>query len=316
MKLLSIVWEWNPTFITIGNLDIRWYGLMWAVGILLAERIIAHVCRREGLPKFVVESAFVWIVLGTFIGARVGHCLFYEPETYLPEPWRIITDIRDGGMASHGATIGIMLGIWFFVRRNHLPFVWGIDRIAIVAPLAGAIIRFGNLFNSEIVGRVTDVPWGFQFVRHDAPWAFREFNGDVPEVMLADIPVRHPAQLYEAMCYLLTFALLMWLYYRKDMGRRRPGLLFGVAMIGIFLTRFFIEFIKERQVDFESGMALDMGQLLSIPFILFGVYMIIRAMRRPEVSDLDTVVEYANNQFAAKRKAEESKRRQNAKRRK
>lgn len=316
MELLSIVWEWDPTFVMLGELDIRWYGLMWAVGILLAERIIANVCKREGLPKHVVESAFAWIVLGTFLGARVGHCLFYEPEVYLPEPWRIITDIRDGGMASHGATIGIMIGILGFVRRNHLPFVWGIDRIAIVAPLAGAIIRFGNLFNSEIVGKVTDAPWGFQFVRHDAPWAFREYNGDVPEALLADIPARHPAQLYEAMCYLLTFALLVWLYYRKDMGRRRPGVLFGVSMIGIFLTRFFIEFIKERQVDFESGMALDMGQLLSIPFILFGVFMIVRAMRRPEVSDLGAVVEYANSQFAAKRKAEENKKRRDAKRRK
>lgn len=316
MELLSIVWEWDPTFVMLGELDIRWYGLMWAVGILLAERIIANVCKREGLPKHVVESAFAWIVLGTFIGARAGHCLFYEPEVYLPEPWRIITDIRDGGMASHGATIGIMIGILGFVRRNHLPFVWGIDRIAIVAPLAGAIIRFGNLFNSEIVGKVTDVPWGFQFVRHDAPWAFREYNGDVPEALLADIPARHPAQLYEAMCYLLTFALLVWLYYRKDVGRRRPGILFGVSMIGIFLTRFFIEFIKERQVDFESGMALDMGQLLSIPFILFGVFMIVRAMRRPEVSDLGAVVEYANSQFAAKRKAEENKKRRDAKRRK
>lgn len=316
MELLSIVWEWDPTFVMLGELDIRWYGLMWAVGILLAERIIANVCKREGLPKHVVESAFAWIVLGTFIGARVGHCLFYEPEVYLPEPWRIITDIRDGGMASHGATIGIMIGILGFVRRNHLPFVWGIDRIAIVAPLAGAIIRFGNLFNSEIVGKVTDVPWGFQFVRHDAPWAFREYNGDVPEALLADIPARHPAQLYEAMCYLLTFSLLVWLYYRKDVGRRRPGILFGVSMIGIFLTRFFIEFIKERQVDFESGMALDMGQLLSIPFILFGVFMIVRAMRRPEVSDLGAVVEYANSQFAAKRKAEENKKRRDAKRRK
>lgn len=315
MELLSIVWEWDPTFVMLGELDIRWYGLMWAVGILLAERIIANVCKREGLPKHVVESAFAWIVLGTFIGARVGHCLFYEPEVYLPEPWRIITDIRDGGMASHGATIGIMIGILGFVRRNHLPFVWGIDRIAIVAPLAGAIIRFGNLFNSEIVGKVTDVPWGFQFVRHDAPWAFREYNCDVPEALLADIPARHPAQLYEAMCYLLTFALLVWLYYRKDVGRRRPGILFGVSMIGIFLTRFFIEFIKERQVDFESGMALDMGQLLSIPFILFGVFMIVRAMRRPEVSDLGAVVEYANSQFAAKRKAEENKKRRDAKRR-
>lgn len=297
MDILSIIWNWDPTFIMLGNLDIRWYGLMWAIGILLAERIVANICKREGLPRKTVDSAFLWIVLGTFIGARVGHCLFYEPEVYLPEPWRIITDIRDGGMASHGATIGIMLGIWIFVRLNHLPYVWGLDRIAIVAPLSGAIIRFGNLFNSEIVGKTTDLPWGFQFVRHDAPQAFHMYNGDVPDYILNDIPARHPAQLYEALCYLLTFGILLYMYYRKDMGRKRPGLLFGVAMIGLFLTRFFIEFFKERQVDFEAGMALDMGQLLSIPFILFGICAIIIAMRRPAVLDVNAVAQRANKLY-------------------
>lgn len=315
-NLLTIVWDWDPTFIMVGELDIRWYGLMWAVGILLAERVISHICKHEGLPQSTVESAFIWIVLGTFIGARVGHCLFYEPETYLPEPWRIITDIRDGGMASHGATIGILLGIWIFVRRNHLPFVWGIDRIGIVAPLAGAIIRFGNLFNSEIVGKPSDLPWAFQFVRHDAPRAFVEYGGDVPASLLAEIPARHPAQLYEAMCYLATFALLMWMYYKRDLGRRRPGLLFGVAMIGIFLTRFFIEFLKERQVEFEEAMTLDMGQWLSLPFILLGIVMIVRAMRRPVVGNLDAVVEYANSCYAAESKAKENKAKRDAKRRK
>lgn len=306
-NLFSIVWQWDPTLVMLGDLDIRWYGLMWAVGILLAERIVSNVCKREGLPARTVESAFLWIVLGTFIGARVGHCIFYEPETYLPEPWRIITDIRDGGMASHGATIGIIIGIWGFVKRNHLPFVWGLDRIAIVAPLSGAIIRFGNLFNSEIVGKPTELPWGFQFVRHDAPRAFYEYTGDVPQEILAEIPARHPAQLYEALCYLITFALLMWMYYRKDLGRRRPGLLFGWAMIGIFLTRFFIEFCKERQVDFEEGMMLDMGQWLSVPFIIIGIYMIARAMMRPAVTDLDAVANYANNMYAAEDKKRSKK---------
>ena len=306
-NLFSIVWQWDPTLVMLGDLDIRWYGLMWAVGILLAERIVSNVCKREGLPARTVESAFLWIVLGTFIGARVGHCIFYEPETYLPEPWRIITDIRDGGMASHGATIGIIIGIWGFIKRNHLPFVWGLDRIAIVAPLSGAIIRFGNLFNSEIVGKPTELPWGFQFVRHDAPRAFYEYAGDVPQEILAEIPARHPAQLYEALCYLVTFALLIWMYYRKDLGRRRPGLLFGWAMIGIFLTRFFIEFCKERQVDFEDGMMLDMGQWLSVPFIIIGIYMIARAMMRPAVTDLDAVANYANNMYAAEDKKRSKK---------
>ena len=298
MNFLSIVWNFDPTCFMLGSLDIRWYGIMWALAILAAERICYYTFKKEGLPNQTLESAFIWIVLGTFIGARVGHCLFYEPEVYLPEPWRIITDIRDGGMASHGATIGIILGIWFFTRRNHLPFIWGLDRIAIVAPLSGAIIRLGNLCNSEIVGYETDAPWGFKFVYHDARYQWIESAGNVPEEIIALIPARHPAQLYEAICYVITFTLIFYLYNKKDLGRRRPGLLFGVAMIGIFLTRFFLEFLKERQVDFEAGMALDMGQLLSIPFILLGVYMIYRAMHKPAVSDVGAVVAHANRMYA------------------
>lgn len=297
MNLLSIVWDWNPTFIMLGELDIRWYGLMWAIAILVAERILAYAYKREGLPPRTIESAFLWIVLGTFIGARVGHCLFYEPETYLAEPWRIITDIRDGGMASHGATIGIILGVWGFTRRNHLPFIWGMDRIAIVAPLSGAVIRFGNLFNSEIVGYPTDVAWGFKFVRHDAYRAWVEHNGDVPTEIIETIPARHPAQLYEALCYIAIFAIVMYLYFRKDMGRRRPGVLISIALMSIFTMRFFIEFLKERQVDFEEGMSLDMGQLLSIPFIVLGIVILVNALRRPEVKDLNAVVNHANKMY-------------------
>jgi prolipoprotein diacylglyceryl transferase len=270
---------------------------MWAVAILVAERICNYTFKREGLPNQTLESAFIWIVLGTFIGARVGHCLFYEPETYLAEPWKIITGIRDGGMASHGATIGIFLGIWFFTRRNHLPFIWGLDRIAIVAPLSGAIIRFGNLFNSEIVGYETNLPWGFKFVYSDARAAWEATGGNVPSEIIAELPARHPAQLYEALCYMLTFGVLLWLYCSKDLGRRRPGLLFGGAMIGIFLTRFFIEFLKERQVDFEMGMALDMGQLLSIPFIILGVVMIARSFMRPEVADINAVMQHTVDEY-------------------
>ena len=297
MNLLSIVWDWNPTFIMLGNLDIRWYGLMWAIAILVAERILAFAFKREGLPPRTIESAFLWIVLGTFIGARVGHCLFYEPETYLTEPWRIITGIRDGGMASHGATIGIIIGVFGFARRNNLPFIWGMDRIAIVAPLSGAVIRFGNLFNSEIVGYPTDAAWGFKFVRHDAYRAFVEYNGDVPAEILDTIPARHPTQLYEALCYLVIFAIVMYLYFGKDMGRRRPGVLISIALIGIFTMRFFIEFLKERQVDFEEGMSLDMGQLLSIPFIVIGIIILVIALRRPEVKDLKAVVNNANKMY-------------------
>lgn len=298
MNILSIVWNWDPTLVVLGNMDIRWYGLMWAVAILVAERICSYMFSREGLPPRTLESAFIWIVLGTFIGARVGHCLFYEPATYLAEPWRIITDIRSGGMASHGATIGIIFSIWMFTKRNHLPFVWGADRIGLVAPLSGAIIRLGNLFNSEIVGFTTGSDYGFKFVYHDARRAWIEYAGDVPQEIIEQIPARHPAQLYEALCYLLVFGLLFWMYRCKDIGRRRPGFLIGAAMVGVFVSRFFIEFLKERQVGFEDGMSLDMGQLLSIPFIIFGIYMIVCAFKRSEVTDLNAVVEYANREYA------------------
>jgi prolipoprotein diacylglyceryltransferase len=147
------------------------------------------------------------------------------------------------------------------------------------------------------VGYPTDSALGFKFVYHDARRAWYEFAGNVPQEIIDAIPARHPAQLYEALCYLLTFGILFWLYYSKDLGRRRPGFLFGVAMIGIFLTRFFIEFLKERQVDFEMGMALDMGQLLSIPFIILGVVMIVRSMLRPEVADVNAVVAHANSEY-------------------
>lgn len=298
MEILSTVWNWDPTFITIGGMDIRWYGLMWAVAILVAERLCNYMFSREGLPPRTLESAFIWIVLGTFIGARVGHCLFYEPATYLAEPWRIITDIRNGGMASHGATIGIIFGVWMFTKRNHLPFLWGFDRIGVVAPLSGALIRIGNLFNSEIVGKVTGSDFGFKFVYHDARETWRATGGDVPAEVIEQIPARYPAQLYEAICYFLIFIALMWLYRRKDLGRRRPGVLIGASLICIFVSRFFIEFIKERQVDFESGMVLDMGQWLSIPFIIIGIFLVVRAYLRPEETDLNAVVAHANREYA------------------
>ena len=289
MNILSIWWDWDPTLFQLGNLDIRWYGLMWALAILAAERICHFTFKHEGLPPKTLESAFVWIVLGTFVGARVGHCLLYDPLEYLADPIRIL-DVREGGMASHGATIGILLGIYIFSRRNHLPFIWGLDRIAIVAPLSGAIIRMGNLFNSEIVGKPTDLPWGFQF-----PGCSED---RIAALLNADIPARHPAQLYEALCYILTFSLILWLYYRKDLGRRRPGFLFGVAMIGIFLSRFLIEFCKEPQPgEALNWFGLDHGQLYSVPFILIGIYMIFRAMRRPAVTDINTVVEHANRMY-------------------
>ena len=249
IRPLSIVWNFDPVFFSIGSLDIRYYGLMWALAILIGAKFFDNFCKREGLPPKVSESIFIYGTLATIIGARLGHCLFYDPMEYLSKPWTIITGFRDGGMASHGAAIGLLIGLWLFSRKNKLPYIWSLDRIM-----------------------ATTLPWGFEFVR-SAKWV----NEFAPAAV-------HPTQIYEALCYLITFGILCWLYYAKDIARRRPGILFGIGLLGIFLTRFFIEFIKTEQEAFEQGWVLDMGQWLSIPFIVLGIYMIYRGLSEPEVT--------------------------------
>lgn len=272
LHTLSVVWDFDPVWIRIGTFDIRYYGLMWALAILIAAKFFDNFVKREGLPSEISESVFLYGTLATVFGARIGHCLFYAPAEYLPQPWTIITGFRDGGMASHGAAIGLLIGLWLFSRKNRMPYLWSLDRIMIGVPIGGAIVRLGNLFNSEIFGEATSLPWGFEFVR-SAKW--------VHEYAPAAV---HPTQIYEALCYVATFAVVLWMYYGRDLARRRPGSVFGVGLVGIFLTRFLLEFIKTAQEHFEEGWTLNMGQLLSIPFILLGGYMIYRAFTRPAVA--------------------------------
>ena len=196
-NLLSIVWNFNPVLVSIGGFEIRYYSLMWAAALFVGAWIFGYFCKKEGRPQALADSAFLYIALGTMIGARVGHCLFYEPEYYLLKPWAIITEIRNGGLASHGATIGIIVAIWLCSRKNRVPVMWMTDRVGVIAPISGALIRFGNLFNSEIIGHQTDVPWGFKFMR-----LHRGLSVD-------QVPACHPTQLYEAVCYIATF-LLLW----------------------------------------------------------------------------------------------------------
>ena len=267
--VLSIVWDFDPVFFSIGTFEIRYYGLMWALAILIGAWFFDNFCKREGLSQEVSGSIFIYGTIATILGARLGHCLFYDPVEYLSKPWTIITGFRDGGMASHGAAIGLLIGLWLFSRKNRLPYIWSLDRIMIPVGIGCAIVRMGNLFNSEIFGEATSLPWGFEFVRSHK-WLAEYAPSAV-----------HPTQIYEALCYLVTFGILWWLYYKKDMARRRPGILFGVGLIGVFLTRFIIEFIKTEQEAFEVGWTLDMGQWLSIPFILLGLYMIWRGATCP-----------------------------------
>jgi prolipoprotein diacylglyceryl transferase len=271
-SMLSIVWDFNPVMVSIGGFEIRYYSLMWAAALFVGGWIFSYFCKKEGRPQELSDSAFLYIALGTMIGARVGHCLFYEPEYYLLKPWAIITEIRNGGLASHGATIGIITAIWLCSRKNRVPVMWMTDRLGVIAPISGALIRFGNLFNSEIIGHQTDMPWGFKFMRL--------YKGLPAE----QVPACHPTQLYEALCYIATFLLLWWMYHKTEAPRRR-GLLFGVALIGIFLTRFFIEFVKVNQVAFEEGMSLNMGQWLSLPFVAIGIASVWYALSRPAVVD-------------------------------
>ncbi len=280
MELLAVVWDFNPTLVNIFGFEIRWYSLMWVLALLAAGWVGGYCIRRDGKTDKEVDNAFLYIVLGTIIGARLGHCLFYEPEVYLPEPWRIITDIRKGGLASHGAALGIIVGMWYSSIKNKVTFLWTADRIGIVAPLAGGIIRLGNLFNSEIIGNETTVAWGFKFMR---------LYPNMPEEL---VPMRHPTQLYEALCYFAIFAIL-FLLYRYTKISKREGFIFGATLVGIFLSRFIIEFIKIDQVAFEQNMTLNMGQWLSVPFVLLGAGLMVwswcRYKGEPEVVATPTV---------------------------
>ena len=277
MNLLAVVWDWNPTLVEIFGFEIRWYSLTWVAALMFGGWLFSYFCKREGKPNEVSDTAFLYIALGTIIGARLGHCLFYEPEVYLLEPWKIITGIRDGGLASHGATIGIILGIWLSSRKNKVSVWWTADRLGVIAPLSGAMIRFGNLFNSEIIGNETTVPWGFKFVR------LREYRG----LDIEQIPARHATQLYEALCYIVVFAILFSLYRYTKVAQRK-GFIFGAALVGIFTPRFLIEFIKINQVAFEEGMTFNMGQWLSVPFILIGAAIMVWAWFKHKEEPINT----------------------------
>ncbi len=267
-EALIVDWRFDPVAFTIFGLDIRYYGIMWALMILFGSKLFDNFCKREGLKKEVSESIFLYGTIGSICGSRIGHCIFYEPERYLSRPWEIITAIREGGMASHGAAIGLLIGLYLFSKRNKLPLLWSLDRIMVVVGFGGAMVRFGNLLNSEIFGHPTELPWGFKF--HDSIFW---------QKMAAPLAC-HPTQLYEALCYFTTFLILIILYYKYDIGRRIPGVMFGVGLIGTFLTRFFIEFMKFEQVQYEQGMTLMMGQWLSIPFVLIGAWSIYYGVSR------------------------------------
>ncbi len=259
MILQFIQWNISPSIFSIGPVSVRWYGLLFAMSFVVGYFIMLRIFRKENIPEPLLDELSMYMLISTVFGARLGHVLFYEPASYFAHPLDIFK-IWEGGLASHGAAIGIIFALYLFSRKTRQPFLWVIDRIVIVVALSGFFIRTGNLFNSEIYGNVTSLPWGF---------VFQHVGEKLP---------RHPTQIYEGLCYLGLFFFLLWYYFQKN-GKPRPGFLFGMFLVVLFSFRLLIEFIKEPQVNFENSMALNMGQLLSIPFIVAGIVILARKQK-------------------------------------
>ncbi len=260
---MSLFVYWNPDLTAFGF--VRWYSLCWLAGLLLAYLIVRRLYRQQGIKAELFEPLFVYCFVGILAGARLGHCLFYQPGYYLASPAHVaemllpIHFLPQGGwkftgyegLASHGGTLGLMAALWLYVRKTKVNIWRVLDNVAIATPATACFIRLGNLMNSEIIGKVTDVPWAFIFAR-------------------VDTMPRHPGQLYEALAYALLF-FIGWAVYRKRPARVGTGFFFGLCLTCIFTARFLIEYTKEVQEAFEASLPLDMGQLLSIPFIALGV---------------------------------------------
>ena len=270
-----ITWTWDPEMIS-SPVVVRWYGLMFAIGFLVGYEIVWRIFRHEGAPEKWVGSLFIYVAVATFLGARLGHVFFYAWD-YYSQNLGDIFKVWEGGLASHGGAIGIAIAILLYsknvTKKNPL---WTFDRLVVPVPFVGALIRMGNLFNHEIYGGPTDMPWGFSFIENINAW----MRGAEP---VMTVPC-HPTQIYEALSYLLLFALLMLMYWKWN-AQHRQGLIFGVFFTVLFSARFLIEYVKNVQepweVDMIASIGMNMGQLLSVPFIVVGVWLIIRALRRP-----------------------------------
>ena len=286
-----VTWTANPDLIH-SFITVRWYGLMFAIGFLIGYNVVARIFKHEGAPEKWLGTLLLWTMAGTIIGARLGHVFFYEWDLYSNNPIHILY-IWEGGLASHGGAIGVIVGVlcfsWITAKKNP---IWTFDRLVIPVALVGGLIRLGNLMNHEIYGHATDLPWAFSFITNINAWQ----NGAEPVFSAPS----HPTQLYEAGCYFVLFALLMWMYWRKN-AETRPGLIFGVFLIGIFLPRLLIEFVKNNQVEWEADMMLNMGQILSIPFIIAGICLIIYSLSRPKVH-IDFPDKFAPDSTHVKRK--------------
>lgn len=275
MLSFFINWDVDPEIFNLGGISVRYYGLLFALAFVCGYKVEERMFKSEGLSQAWLDKLWLYVAIATIIGARLGHCIFYDWDYYSAHPLEMILPVRFDpefkftgfqGLASHGAAIGIIAGLWYYSKKVSKKSVfWILDRAIVPIALAGFFIRMGNLMNSEIVGQATMLPWGFSFVHSG---------------MSDPLTPRHPAQLYEALCYLASFGVLMYLYWKTKV-KEKQGYLFGMFLILIFTARFFIEFIKENQEAFEDGMALNMGQWLSIPFVLAGIFMLWYSKKLP-----------------------------------
>ena len=257
-----LIWNVDPAIFEFGPFAPRWYGLLFALGFGLGYLIMVQIYRNERRPEENLSSLFLYIFLGTLIGARLGHVLFYQPDYYLARPWEILM-IWQGGLASHGGFAGVLIALYLYLKKyTEMSFLELSDRLVIASLPAACLIRIGNFFNSEILGVPSNLPWAIIFFRVD------------------NIP-RHPAMLYESLSYLLVFSILYIAYWKTEIIKI-PGRILGVAFVASFTARFLIEFVKEEQVPFEQGMLLKLGQLLSIPFIVSGLILLSRSQSRIE----------------------------------
>ena len=264
-------WNGSPVIFDLGIVSLRWYSLFFGTAFIATYQILRIHFRRDGIPQAMLDKLTVYIILGTVVGARLGHCLFYDFEYYSHHVLEIFLPVIFQpsfkfvgflGLASHGGAIGILIAVFVFSKRHEIAIYWVLDKLALVIPLAGCLIRIGNFMNSEMIGRPTIVPWAIIFERVD------------------EIP-RHPGQLYEGILYLFVFIVLNILNARI---RKEPGFIFGLFLTMLFTVRLFVEFWKENQSDFENNMILNMGQILSIPFIVFGIWLVITRLRNTEIS--------------------------------
>lgn len=271
--LAFVTWSVDPVAFSIGSLQVRWYGILLATGFILAYLALQKIFKKENLSQKLLDHFVIWTIVWTIVGLRLGHFLFYEPEYLIAHPLQVLLPVDEQwhfigyqGLASHGAAIAILIWLIYYTWTRKMNFCWLLDRVTIAVPIAAAFVRLGNLMNHEIVGSVTNVPWAFDF-------------------MLAEDPAgtfRHPSQLYESLVYLALFIILIIYYFKFAKGNVPPGRTSGIMITTIFVSRFFIEFLKADQVAKEADMALNIGQKLSIPLTLLGIGLLIYSIVKKE----------------------------------